>query len=323
MKSKKGGLQFGWIFAVIVGAVILFLAFYFVGQLMMEGRIESETVSARSLDIVLMPLSHFGELGAVTAYLLKLPQTSKIELSCELPSSFNPLGSNSILLVAEQKEAGVGIPKKVYDKYLFGENLNKTPKKRFQSLTKSVEMPWRIVDLTMLWPADRNYCFVSAPDRIEQELGDAITGLNISSISFDETDCNGANVCFKPGTNCDVEVSNSQQEGTGIVTKKLPGKPRESLNYAGDALMYAAIFSDSEIYNCNLQRIGKRLELEIEVYEKKAKILTVEGCPTVPLSDFKALVANTDLDFSSKLPQIWLKAKGIKQRNNYAECKLF
>lgn len=316
MKSKRGGLQFGWIFAVIVGAVFLFMAFYFVGQLMMEERIEKGTIATRSLDIIITPLSFLGELGATTAKPIDLREASKIELGCD---SKGHLGSSSILLVGERTtKYEAGHPKISYDKYLLGEDLNETFEKRFQTLTKSVYIPWRVADLTMLWPADRYYCFVKAPERIEKEL----EKFNISSINFTETedacDYESITVCFYGGRGCNIHVTGASREGVGTVTKR-----SGTLNYANDTLLYAAIFSDPGLYKCNLQRIAKRLNLEIEVFQEKAASLREKGCPSFSLEGLQAEATTIVSDPGRSLAGLWSAALSVKSTNDYAACKLF
>ena len=161
--SDKGFIQFAWIFALIVGAVILFLAFYFVGTQLLQGRYERSTIEARSLDILLEPFSYFGSLGATTFNTIQLRDNTQIEFSC---STEPDLGDNTITIT--QKKSG--LPKEVYDKYIFSQKLVGVGKsKTLRVMSKPFEMPWRVADLIYLWSAEQEYCFVktNAPTKIK------------------------------------------------------------------------------------------------------------------------------------------------------------
>jgi hypothetical protein len=293
-EGKRAGMEFGWLFAVIVGGVILFLAFYFIGTHLLQSRVQQETVAARSLDIILTPFSYVGSFNASSAEIIKLSEKSEVEIDCD---SENGLGYNTIVMRGERVKGKTyeELPKYVYDKYLFAEK--PLPEaKTLQFLNKPFEMPWRVGDISILWPSETNYCFVgnwesNQWNRIPKELGNvASTGLNISSITFtgspsDECD---VNVCFpgKTGSNCDITVTSN------TVTKD-----KKSLPYSGDALLYAAIFSDAGTYNCNLQRLAKRISLQTEVYGEKAQ--DMGGCG---LQNLKTSVE------SSSDPTDWIQA---------------
>lgn len=313
MLNKKAVIEFSWIFAVIVGAIILFLAFYFVGTNLLSKQYEQATVEAYSLDIILNPFSQFGELKTIEAKPIALPQKSVVEFSCYAQAQ--SLGTNEIT-IASKKERG--IPRVVYDKYIFAESTVET--RKFQALSIPFEMPWRVAEIIILWPYDKKYCFISAPQFIKDTLGnETSTGLNISSIYFDSCPEGSTRVCFQGGSNCDIQINGAQQH------KGSTNKQGSVIYFASDALMYASIFSDKEIYNCNLKRLASRLYLETTIYEEKAKALARKGC-TVSFN-INAL-KQTSLELSnsvseSKLNQLWNAAQQIKQQNDIASCSIF
>lgn len=259
MKSKKGGMEFGWIFAVIVGAVILFLAFYFVGTNLLSERIKKDTVAAQTFETLMNPLSYLGSLGAVTSMPLNLSEKSELLLECDTGEDIgSKLGWNSITVMTGKK-GSESIPRTAYDKYIYAD-ISGLEVKNLHSITMSFDMPWRVADLTMLWPADRIYCFEDTP----RDLKDKLEDLNISSIVLDEDECPDdvevTSVCFK-SSGCDINAYN------GIVTKE----DRTKLPYSGNALMLAAIFSEPDLYKCNAVRLAKRLSMQAQIYGAKSE----------------------------------------------------
>jgi hypothetical protein len=257
MSNKKGGIEFGWIFAIIVGAVVLFLAFYFVSTTLLSDRMKSNTIAAQNFDVLMNPLSYLGSLDAVTSMPLNLSEKSELLIECDNGTDTGSnLGWNSITVVTERQKEGERLPRTAYDKYIYAD-ISDTEVKNLHSLTISLKMPWRVADLTMLWPADKTYCFINTSKKI-QEIQKRIVdaNLNISSIIFTNDssglDCD-AIVCY--GTcNGDIRITDSAVNG---------------LPYSGDDLMLAAIFSNSDLYKCNAVRLAKRLSMQTQIYGTK------------------------------------------------------
>lgn len=309
-KEKKAQFQFAWIFAVIIGALILFLAFYFVGTILLRQRYEQETVQAQSLDILLNPFAYLGSLGATTYNPLSLQEESDIIIGCE-KFSLGKLGYNEITLI---EKGEVGIPRTTYDKYIFAPQPLKA--KYLDALSKPFEMPWRVADIIILWPSSQEYCFDGAPSSVETE----IKRLNISSIKIKTEECaeKSIRVCFDGGTGCDIKVDRASK------TVKNMGKGL-TVSYTGSSLMYAAIFSDPVLYECNLQRLASRLYIETEVYQKKALALNQRGCDvTYNLASLKKASKDVFNDpRSAQLSTLETAASSIKNQNSWSKCALF
>ncbi len=318
LKKEKGQMQFAWIFAVIVGALILFLAFYFVGTRLMQSQYEQATIEAQSLDIMLNPFSYLGSLAEATYYPVELPKKRKIIFDC---SAEGDLGSNTITLQTLKGKVE-GIPRKIYDKYIYLDTAKVTEFKKLEALSKPLEFPWRVADVMILWPPEQEYCFVGAPTRIKNEVG----SLNIDSIKIETlvSACKDSiSVCFDT-SGCSINVRGASL-GYGEIIKK-NGAVR--IYWAGDALLYAGIFSDKATYNCNLQRLAKRLNIQCSVYEEKTRSLSARGCSTIfnlePLkrkSDEIAVATNIQ---ENDLKQLYQASKTLKRANEAAyKCNLF
>lgn len=312
-------MEFAWIFAVIVGAMILFLAFYFVGTRLLGQQYEQTTIAAQSLDILLNPFSQFGEIKVMSQNIITLPQLSNLTIDC----NHEGLGDNT-LTVSQKNTAGV--PKTTRDKYIFAEE---SATKKFQALSMPFEMPWRVADIVILWPYDKKYCFVKAPNFINESLGNSTsTGLNISSIYFtgSKNSCseNSTKVCF-PDSSCDISVTIQEQSDLGH--KGTTTKQGKIVYFAGDAMLYASIFSSRDLYNCNLQRLASRLNSQAIIYKEKAIALSQKGCSAT--FNLESLKLNSEaLSKASTVNEIlmaslWQSAKQVSQQNDIADCSLY
>lgn len=326
-KGSRGQAEFGWIFAIIVGALILFFAFYFIGSKMNETSVTKNLMTEHSLDILFNPFSYFGSLGATSAKSVTLSTVEKINFSCESEERF---GYDSILVWTKQVQA----PRRVYDKYLFSDKFLEG--KNFQIISKSFNMPWRVADLVYFFPKDMKYCFLGLSD-IEKEFGDNGTAMNISNFYFPETgqrtDCpqDGTVVTICGNNNCDVGVFPDR------VSKKDERGQRINLYYADDSQKYAAIFSDPEIYYCNLQRITQRLQYQIAVYSDKMRSLNANQCSiSVNLDALNASAQeiinkletarqnhNYDSSIGNALSSIKTDADSARYQNSISTCSLF
>ena len=316
MLKKKGVIEFSWIFALIVGAVILFLAFYFIGTKFTEKNVLGGIQTEQSLDIIFNPFSSFGSLGATSSKTNELKRSENLSFSCD----YNNLGYNSILVYTE----AVSPPRKVYDKYLFTENL--THGRNFQIISKPFVMPWRVADLIYFFSKDDTYCFVNFPN-MKEEFGDSITGLNISNFKFTLSgscpaesikvcNCNG---CGSQSSGCDMTVDYSQN-----VVIKNSGRSF----FVDDATMYAAMFSDPVIYNCNLKRLAKRIDSQIDVYMGKASALSSRCGASFNLASLRIAAeglydARNPGETKNGLNDLKGSADLLKNQNMGAECKLF
>lgn len=295
MLKKKGVIEFSWIFALIVGAVILFLAFYFIGTKLMESRLVEQKGTEHTLDILLNPFSYFGGLGATSASPIELPKEEKINFSCSTEGNF---GYDTIL-------AGNGEPKTVDDKYIFSESYIQG--KKFQVISKPFEMPWRVADVIYLIDGNKVYCFVNMPDT-KKEFGEE--GMNISNFQFDSCDPDAIKICKGSGVNCDITVYDN------YVSKG------QRMYFVDDATMYAAIFSEPRIYECNLKRLAKRLSYQVDVY--KGKMLLLNSRPGCSVSvNLDALKTKAQSIASSvDLANLKQEADSVSSQNS-GYCRLF
>ena len=131
--------------------------------------------------------------------------------------------------------------------------------------------------------------------------------MNQNNFEFDSCSENSIKVCI--GTiNCDIKVNTNENSVEKNGEKKV--------YFEGDALMYAAIFSDRATYECEVKRLMKRSSELSDIYKEKSLNLLNLGCsPFNGLrNSFSSVESSSDLAFT---------AQDIKQVENTLGCDLW
>lgn len=309
----RGYLQisFKWIFAIIVGAFILFLAIYMSIKISKVEQYQLGTETAKEIEVLLNPLETSFESAVSTS--ITLPQETRLYLACDETGFFGKQ-----LLQVSQKSFGKWPAPSAeitsYNKYIFSKDIEQG--KKFYVFSKPFKFPFKVADLIYLTSASENYCFVYAPEEIEEEISDLKQNnpdLNLHVENCENSE-NFIQVCFKG--NCDIEVD---YDSTKSVEKK-----GETVYFETDALMYAAIFSDKEIYECQVKRLMKRLDSLIELYYEKEDILKEKGCTQDLRYDLMSLENEANsLQSSEDLFYMMNIVENIENKNSGAECPLW
>lgn len=305
MLNKKGDLNisFGWLFAIIVGAVILFLAIFGATKIIKTGQQEGQAVGAKELGILLNPLETGFESAISTPLSLKVE--TRIFNSCSTSGNFGKQGIQ-ISELSFNKWPLPGVESNFENKYIFSNN--PTEGKKFYIFSKPFEFPFKVSDLIYLTSENEKYCFDNAPEDIEEE----ISQLNQANLASDCTNKQGyTKVCFGTG-NCDINVNYN----VGTIKKN-----GETLYFEEDALMYAVIFSEPEIYKCQVERLMKRTKTLAEIYLDKSLIVSQKNCESNLGGDLDLLINNLENaeDYEAINAAADLVGK-IKEKNNYNEC---
>lgn len=306
-KDKRGYLQisFGWLFAIIVGVVIIFLAVYFVGKIIQtEGKIQGAKTS-KEVGVLLNPLETSFESALTTSIIF--PEETRIYNKCD---NFGAFGTQGIQIKqkAFKKWTETDIDVGFENKYIFSETYNQG--KVFYIFSKPFYFPFKVADLMYITSASTNYCFIRAPKDIEDEISD----LNQPNLRIG-ADCSAEDikVCFM-GSDCDISVS---------YALKRVEKDGEIMYFETEALMYAAIFSDKDTYECQLKRLMQRTGQLSNLYMNKASALSIKGCDPLlnPLLS-SLMVYTSDLEDSKELYLINNLVEEIDEKNT-GECRLW
>jgi hypothetical protein len=306
--NKKGfQFNFSWLFAIIVGAVILFLAIYIAGRFVRVGKYEIDTKTAKQLGVIFEPMTLGLESGK--SNVINLREETKIYNNCQYSGNF---GYQEIKLSTKQfgkwKRPGAGI--EIPNKYLFS---NKLEGREIRIFSIPFEFPWKISEITIL--TTNSYCFINPPEEIKEKIED----LNLKNIKMNNCS-SGVRVCFGGG-DCDINVRGLCSDcgsvyDYGIVEKE------EDLFYTGN-LIYGAIFSSKEVYNCNIIRLMKRLSKQASIFKGEAEFL-VEKCGTVNSNSLLNMEKNAEMVGSSQdLLSIKIIAENLDKENEKEECQLW
>ena len=162
--------------------------------------------------------------------------------------------------------------------------------------------------------SDDKYCFIYAESEIKEEL----ENLNQTNIKLDE-DCKNSKgftkVCFESGNDCDIYVNYN----SGFVKKG-----DKTVHFATDALMYAAIFSDVNGYECQLKRLMNRTAELADIYKNKANFISSQECGNYinqELSELSNYARN--FEDSNSISNLYSVAERVEQKNKYSNCKLW
>jgi len=95
--------------------------------------------------------------------------------------------------------------------------------------------------------------------------------------------------------------------------------------YEGDALMYAAIFSDKEEYECQVKRLMNRAKKLFEIYQDKADfVLQKTECNSeIDMELIQMISLLNGYHSSQDVEVINILAQNIQYKNENAECRLW
>jgi hypothetical protein len=305
---RKGiEFSFAWLFAIIAGVIIVFLAIYAGSKFISTAQFEATTATAKELSIIFEPL----ETGVASGMSTQATLSSETRIYDECDAS-GVFGRQEISLAIKQgskwSNPGAAIP--INNKYIFSNS--SVEGKKFYFFSMPFSMPFKIADMIMI--SGRQYCFINTPSFIEEDLGN----LNMENIKF-ETNCsqNSLNVCFGSGTKCDMTVYSFDGYETGFVAK---GKDKL---YFTKNLIYPAIISSSDVYECNVKRLMKKASQLALVYRDESNMLS-DKCTVVSGSSLENLaIQASQINNSAQLAVFDPIASSLDSENNFAECRVW
>jgi len=307
MKNKKGiEMSFTWLFGIVIGIIILAFAIYAVTKFMSEGDSLQTAKTSKEIGILLNPLETGFETSQTSSFVM--PVETRIYASCD---NLTRIFGRQLISV-EQKSFGkwteTDLQASFPNKYIFSEK--GIEGKKFYVFSKPFEFPFKVADLIYMTSSEDNYCFQGMNSDIERELKNLGQGnIFVEEENFLE-EC--ILICFDSG-NCDVKVN---YDG-GFVEKN-----KKRMYFEGDALMFAAIFSNYDNYECELDRLMKRASSLAQIYNDKANLVVISNCN----SNLDLLGLKLDFDGfenSNNISRIYINVEEIGDSNRVAECKLW
>jgi hypothetical protein len=309
INKKAVEMNFSLIFSIIAGAAILFLAIYAASQFIETRRYEIDTQTAAKLSILLDPLETSLESGKSS--LIHFDAETRIYNECY---DYGNFGKQTISIAKKSRGRewqDPGGDTQLYNKYIFSSEREQG--QDFGIFTKPLKMPFKISDLIFF--SGKDYCFVNAPEDLKDEL----EGLSIKGVNFTtkNSDCSmvSEKVCFLSSAGCDITVYPTDSESGNVV------KNGATLYYT-DSLLYGAIFSSPEVYECNVKRLMLRLVNLCFIYKDKIEILESKGCSSLLDSHLSELIGLAR-GGAGQLAAVKEKADEINMINSVADCRLY
>jgi hypothetical protein len=304
IKNSKGFLDmpFTWIFAIIVGVVILFFAFYFSRNLVQTSTSERNAKNSQEIQTFLNSIENKLENSQISYF--SLPNNVILRNICE------DFGLGKQKLSSQEKTfKGDEIKTILNNKYIFSQETIES--KDFVVFSKSLKLGFDLANLIYFIPKNKEYCFIDAPYDLKKEINE----LNISNLKTGS--CNGTKVCFNRNENCDIFVDYPNNK---LIT--INGSFSFGLD-EDNALFYATLFSDKNIYECQLKRLIERAKILTNVYIEKQGLLNeyCENSITDKLNEFYTHL--NDYKDSQDISMIVEYSKELNEVNKNSECRLW
>ncbi|MEI7718375.1 MAG: hypothetical protein WCI72_00790 [archaeon] len=319
--NKKGEFNFVLIFAIVAGSMILLLAIYGAVKAGSGLQKQTEFELAKSLDIITNPLQAGFAEGSTSRITFR--RDTRINNECDTDSKF---GEN---VISVQTKASVGQAwtdnpgeYKIFNKYLFS---NFQEGKTFYVYSKPFYTGYKVTDLIFMSTED--YCFVFPPKEIEEE----VSGLNVPNIGLqleegNNTCSDGAKkICF--GTSgCEITVKGECSESRcssaydfGYITDE-----NGTRTYYSGSLIYAALLSDKNVYECNVKRLLYRSSRVADILSRKIDLMSMRGCSSLLKTDLDKFAIILQNASAKDLESVYYLANDLEKKNlREGGCKLW
>jgi len=306
---KKAAIEFSftWIFAILVGIFILGLAIYFSVKIISIGETSVDAQVGKEIGVLLNPLETGFE--SLKASSFTMPVETRIYNKCNTDGNFG----KQLIHISQKsfnKWTDTNLDAGFSNKFIFSKNYSQG--KKFYVFSKPFEFPFKVTDLIFLTSTQEKYCFINAPEKIKEEL----ENLNQENILIENCSADSIQVCFSGS--CDIEVNYDE---------KFIEKNSKKIYFETDALMYAGIFSDKEVYECQVKRLMQRISELAKIYQEKSILTSRVGCNSNTDQDLLILMATADnfakTGNSGQLNSITEIIQQINNNNNAASCRMW
>ena len=306
---KKGAIEFSftWIFAILAGIFILGLAIYFSVKIISIGNTNIDARVGKEIGFLLNPLETGFE--SLKASSFTMPVETRIYNKCNTDGNFG----KQLIHISQKsfnKWTDTNLDAGFSNKFIFSKNYSQG--KKFYVFSKPFEFPFKVADLIYLTSTQEKYCFINAPKKIKEEL----ENLNQENILIENCSAGSVQVCFSGS--CDIEVNYDE---------KYLEKNSKKIYFETDALMYAGIFSEKEVYECQVKRLMQRISELAKIYQEKSTLTSRVGCNSNINGDLMVLMATAEnfakTGTSAQLNSITEIIQQINTNNHAASCRMW
>jgi hypothetical protein len=125
---------------------------------------------------------------------------------------------------------------------------------------------------------------------------------------------------------CDVLINSGEKRITYLETGESVYYVDAFDNENRYPLVFAAIFSNKEIYECHLKRLLNRASELADLYSAKSNYLTTKGCSSAPV--LPAVLRNyqnaiSSYSSSTELNIVYNEADTVERKNEPLACALY
>jgi len=314
-RSDKSAIEMGfnWLFAIIAGGFILFIAIYATSKFIGVSEQKYGTEAASTISSFLDSLET-GLAAGIKNPEMSFRKNTRLYFDCDETVN-SPFGRETISF-SEQTFGNKWSEKSnrvsIKNKYIFTED--GLEGKKFYYFSFPFSMPYSVGDIVII--ESGIYCFYDAPSEVVDDL--STSGLDVKNIIFANltSECEGIKVCFGGQADCDVKVS---------LSNNYVEKDGKRVYYYGN-LIYGAIFSSPEVYECNIKRLMSKLNELGKIYLDKIKIMERKECdPRIGPKLTMMMSVAQNLSSSRSLITIGTSSEEIDQINEAGKpgCKLY
>jgi len=313
-------MPFAWIFAIIVGATILLLAIYGATSFIRTAKYRYYTETANEIKNYLNPLVT-GVASAGSPPPIRFREETRTYVNCREPGYRNSFFGYQLISFSEKSRLGTewedpGGNISVYNKYVFANNIEEGDTLYLASLP--FYTGFKVDDIITL-NAGR-YCFVQPPNAIEDKsiiFSNVNITANMAQCKEDEIRVCFGNVFYE---GCDMLVhGNDEEYRSGYVIKEDGSR----VDYF-ENLVYGAIFSSPENYECNIKRLGIKISELAYIYKEKIDLAKVRGCNSI-IGVYLSSIAQeaAEIEDTEELLQIYADAQSMDNENEKALCQIY
>lgn len=311
---KRGDFSFVWLFAIFAGIAILLLAIYGAIRIGETSKVGTDASIAKQITLLTDPLE--AGFTAATFGRISFNQLTVIKLECnDFDFGESIISANSKSNIGDDFSSFV-VSTSISDKYIFGRGVDEG--ETFHVLSKSFNFPYKIADFLILISENNDYCFIDTPSKVKDE----IEQLDIPVVFFENcSDSDMIEVCFdKEG--CEISVFGKCEDCRDVYSKGIVRKGGRNFYYV-DSLIYPAIFSDKEIYDCNVNRLIYRGHVSSIVLGRKASLMNARGCTNrleSLLYGWSEVLEGSDV---GDLLELYSDALDIYEVNRFGVCNVW
>lgn len=327
-KEKKGLISFHWILIALIGAFILLFGIMLATKTGTVEQKKQNVIAAEYLDLFFSPFSSTGTFSDKFVRDVSFPYDIEIRFVCR--------NGKEEMVIGEKEKA-----RKKLNDFIYSTSL-KT--KKLFLLSTPFELPFRVTDFIFLINPEQKFCLLYSSAEEENFVSNMYSELSrlgnlgdiFSVYSYEERDrCEEANtkkILFsdQESDRRDVDMviigkgDSENKFDYGIVFFK---EDNSKSLYITKAMIEAAIFSNSDVYSCNFNRLMDRIVKVASIYDKKAELLSEsqEGCSYIGLMNnlnfMKGLAEELKEEpVPEKISRLYSIANKIKDKNSKLPC---